>query len=109
MDHMATKDPQSNPEPRPQRPPPVGAEIKPFPWEALKSKTAAGNKVADADSENDGGSNKVTLAVLGGFILLLVVAGVWLMGAIKEATRREECLMQGRRNCVPIVVPERER
>ena len=105
---MATKDPQSNPEPWSDRTPPVGAEIKPFPWEALKSKTAVGNK-AEADPEDDHGSNKVTLAVLGGFILLLILFGVWLMGAIKEATRREECLMQGRRNCVPIVVPERER
>lgn len=108
---MATKDPQSNPEPRPQRPPQVGAEIKPFPWEALKSKTGGAGKRPDVDDDqaDDGSSNKVTLAVLGGFILLLILFGVWLMGAIKEATRREECLMQGRRNCVPIVVPERER
>jgi hypothetical protein len=107
MDHMATKDPQSNTE---SHRPPTGAEIKPFPWEALKAKTGAGNKpAADPEPEDEGGSNKVTLAVLGGFILFLILFGVWLMGAIKEATRREECLMQGRRNCVPIAVPDRER
>lgn len=40
-------------------------------------------------------------------ILLLAIAGVMLMRALREKSRIEDCLMAGRRNCVPIEVPDR--
>jgi hypothetical protein len=38
-------------------------------------------------------------------ILLLAIAGVWLVRELREKARIEDCLMQGRHNCVPIEVP----
>jgi hypothetical protein len=38
-------------------------------------------------------------------ILLLAIAGVWLVRELREESRIEDCLMQGRHNCVPIEVP----
>ena len=42
-------------------------------------------------------------------ILILVVAGYFLMTALRENAVREDCLMSGRRNCAPIDVPARPR
>jgi hypothetical protein len=38
-------------------------------------------------------------------ILLLAIAGVLLMRELRIKGQIEDCLMQGRRNCVPIEVP----
>ena len=38
-------------------------------------------------------------------ILLLAIAGVLLVRELREKSRIEDCLMQGRRNCVPIEIP----
>jgi hypothetical protein len=43
----------------------------------------------------------IGLAVL----LLLVVAGYFLVGALQRNAEMEDCLMSGRRNCVPIETP----
>jgi hypothetical protein len=40
-------------------------------------------------------------------ILLLAIAGVLLMRELRIKGQIEDCLMQGRRNCVPIDVPTR--
>ena len=40
-------------------------------------------------------------------ILLLAIAGVILMRELRLKGQIEDCLMQGRRNCVPIEVPVR--
>ena len=38
-------------------------------------------------------------------ILLLAIAGVLLMRELRIKGQIEDCLMQGRRNCMPIEVP----
>lgn len=38
-------------------------------------------------------------------ILLLAIAGVWLVRELRREAQIEDCLMQGRRNCVPIEIP----
>jgi hypothetical protein len=38
-------------------------------------------------------------------ILLLAIAGVLLVRELREKSRIEDCLLQGRRNCVPIEIP----
>jgi hypothetical protein len=38
-------------------------------------------------------------------ILVLAIAGVLLVRELREKSRIEDCLMQGRRNCVPIEIP----
>jgi len=47
-------------------------------------------------------------AVIGlAVILLLVVAGYFLVGALQRNAAMEDCLMSGRRNCAPVDVPSR--
>ena len=38
-------------------------------------------------------------------VLLLVVAGYFLMTALRQNAQVEDCLMAGRRNCAPIESP----
>lgn len=40
-------------------------------------------------------------------ILVLAIAGVLLVQELRNKSRIEDCLMQGRQNCVPIEVPSR--
>ena len=35
-------------------------------------------------------------------VLLLLVAGLWLVHALHRSSRLEDCLMSGRTNCYPI-------
>jgi len=41
-------------------------------------------------------------------ILLLAIAGVLLVRELRHNAQIEDCLMQGRRNCMPIDVPSRQ-
>ena len=41
-------------------------------------------------------------------ILVLAIAGVLLVRELREKSRIEDCLMQGRRNCVPIELPTQQ-
>ena len=38
-------------------------------------------------------------------VLLLAIVGVILVRELRQKSQIEDCLMQGRRNCVPIEVP----
>ncbi|MGH7046985.1 MAG: hypothetical protein ACREE2_11435 [Stellaceae bacterium] len=38
-------------------------------------------------------------------VLLLVVAAVYLVQALRKESNLEDCLMSGRSNCAPITVP----
>lgn len=56
--------------------------------------------------EQEPGTNKdtyspraVLLAL--GVILLLVLGGLYLFYALRDASQREDCMMQGRTNCAP--------
>jgi len=47
-------------------------------------------------------------AVIGlAVVLLLVVAGYFIMTALRHNAQVEDCLMSGRRNCAPIETPAR--
>jgi hypothetical protein len=41
-------------------------------------------------------------------ILLLAIAGVVLVRELRHESQIEDCLMQGRRNCVPIELPSQQ-
>jgi hypothetical protein len=41
-------------------------------------------------------------------ILLLAIAGVLLVRELRAQSQLEDCLMQGRRNCVPLELPARQ-
>jgi hypothetical protein len=58
--------------------------------------------------EHQEDADRRTAALMGlVIILLLAIAGVVLMREIGRTMRIEDCLMAGRRNCVPIEVPLR--
>ncbi len=61
----------------------------------------------ELDAEDRG--HGATIAVLIGFLLVLIAGGVWLMITLRDISRLQDCAMQGRRNCAPIEVPARER
>ena len=59
-------------------------------------------------SEIEEGEARRTNASLGLIvILLLAIAGVVLVRELREKSRIEDCLMQGRHNCLPIDIPAR--
>ena len=55
------------------------------------------------------GSRTVENAVMAGFFVMLVAAGVWLLGTMADVRKAQDCAAQGRRNCATIDVPERTR
>ena len=40
------------------------------------------------------------------FVALLLVAAVYLVHALREKSRLEDCLMSGRGNCAPLQLPD---
>ena len=57
----------------------------------------------------DQGNRAVENAVLAGFLVVLVAAGIWLLGTMADIRKVQDCAAQGRRNCATIEVPERTR
>ena len=57
----------------------------------------------------DQGNRAVENAVLVGFLVVLVAAGIWLLGTMADIRKVQDCAAQGRRNCATIEVPERTR
>ena len=55
------------------------------------------------------GSRTVENAVMAGFFVVLVAAGVWLLGTMADVRKAQDCAAQGRRNCATIEAPERTR
>jgi hypothetical protein len=60
----------------------------------------------DEESERDRRAANIFILVAG---IIVVAGGVWLVNALIDANKREECFESGRRNCMPIEVPERTR
>jgi hypothetical protein len=63
----------------------------------------------DAPEPPDEGNRNVENAVMLGFFAVLVALGIWLLGTMADVRKAQDCAAQGRRNCVPIDVPERTR
>ena len=58
----------------------------------------------EVESERDRRISNIFLLV---FFLVMVAAGIWLIDAMLEQKRIDECVGQGRRNCAPIETPTR--
>ncbi len=58
--------------------------------------------------ENDG-RRGVENAVMLGFFVVLVTAGIWLLGSIADIRKTQDCAAQGRRNCATIENPSHSR
>ena len=55
------------------------------------------------------GNRAVENAVMAGFFVVLVAAGIWLLSTMADVRKAQDCAAQGRRNCATIDVPERSR
>jgi hypothetical protein len=55
----------------------------------------------------DQGNRARENAVMLGFFVVLVVAGIWLLGTMADLRKVQDCAAQGRRNCATIDAPAR--
>ena len=55
----------------------------------------------------DEGNRGIENAVMLGFFVVLVAAGIWLLGTMADVRKAQDCAAQGRRNCAAIDVPAR--
>ena len=55
------------------------------------------------------GNRAVENAVMLGFFLVLVAAGIWLLSSMADLRKTQDCAAQGRRNCGTIETPFRSR
>jgi hypothetical protein len=60
----------------------------------------------DPDEETEADRRTANIVLVVGF-LVLVGGGIWLVNAMLEARKADECMSSGRRNCNPIEVPAR--
>jgi hypothetical protein len=61
----------------------------------------------DRPPEDDDGNRALENIVMLGFFIVLVVAGIWLLGTMADVRKTQDCAAQGRRNCGTIEVPGR--
>jgi hypothetical protein len=54
-------------------------------------------------------NRNVENAVLLGFFVVVVAAGIWLLATMADVRKVQDCAAQGRRNCAAIEIPERSR
>ena len=55
----------------------------------------------------DEGHRGIENAVMLGFFVVLVAAGIWLLATMADVRKAQDCAAQGRRNCATIDVPVR--
>ena len=60
-----------------------------------------------ADDEETENERRTANMVLLAAAVVVVVAGIWLVNALVDARKSEECFESGRRNCNPISLPDR--
>ena len=54
---------------------------------------------AAPEPPDDQGNRNVENAVMLGFFVVLVAAGIWLLGTMADIRKVQDCAAQGRRNC----------
>jgi hypothetical protein len=65
--------------------------------------------MAELEPPEDQGNRSIENAVMLGFFVVLVAAGVWLLGTMADVRNAQDCAAQGRRNCATIEIPDRPR
>jgi len=53
------------------------------------------------------GNRGIENAVLLGFFVVLVAAGIWLLATMADVRKAQDCAAQGRRNCATLEAPVR--
>jgi hypothetical protein len=64
---------------------------------------------AAPEPPGDQGNRNLENAVMLGFSVVLVAAGIWLLGTMADVRKAQDCAAQGRRNCATIEIPDRAR
>jgi hypothetical protein len=64
---------------------------------------------AEPEPSEEEGNRGVENAVMLGFLVVLVAAGIWLLGTMADLRKVQDCAAQGRRNCATIEIPDRAR
>jgi hypothetical protein len=54
-------------------------------------------------------NRNVENAVMLGFFVVLVTAGIWLLSTMADVRKVQDCAAQGRRNCAAMDIPDRPR
>jgi len=82
------------------------AEIVPLPWIARRKPRPSPRRpwAQDVDPDDYIVSTRALLTI-GAFLVLFVISTVWLLETMRKNALLEECLMAGRKNCVPISAP----
>ena len=65
--------------------------------------------MAELEPPEDQGNRATENAVMLGFFVVLVAAGVRLLGTMADVRKAQDCAAQGRRNCNTIEIPDRPR
>jgi hypothetical protein len=82
------------------------AEIVPLPWIARRKPRPSPRSPRPQDLDPDDYIISTrALLTIGAFLVLFVVSTVWLLETMRRNALLEECLMAGRKNCVPISAP----
>lgn len=55
--------------------------------------------MASPEPPEDEGNRTIENAVMLGFFIVLVAAGIWLLGSMADVRKAQDCASQGRRNC----------
>lgn len=63
------------------------------------------NNAPRDDDDEDEGDRRITNIVIGLFVAAVVGIGIWLVDALLEQRRMDDCAAQGRRNCAPVTLP----
>ena len=58
--------------------------------------------MTDGKEPPEEGNRTVENAVMAGFFIVLVAAGIWLLGTMADVRQAQDCAAQGRRNCATI-------
>ena len=56
---------------------------------------------------DDQSNRNVENAVMLGFFVVLVIAGIWLLSTMADLRKIQDCTAQGRRNCATVEAPPR--
>jgi hypothetical protein len=60
----------------------------------------------DDEQESDADRRRTNIIILL-FVVILIGGGIWLVNAMVDARKAEECMESGRRNCNPVEAPAR--
>ncbi len=63
--------------------------------------------MAEPEPPEDQGHRAFENVVMFGFFVVLVAAGIWLLGTMADVRKVQDCAAQGRRNCASIEIPDR--